>query len=277
MGSVKRVGLLDLLTQRFPEDGRKALHARVLCGEISVNGATERDPKRRVPRDADVEWKGSGYVGRGAHKLAAAIEAFEPQCAGAVVLDAGSSTGGFTETLLERGARLVYAVDVGTNQLAWKLRSDARVRAMEGTNVFDLSQDELDPVPDFAVCDLSFRSLSGIAFHIASLTRLGRVIALAKPQFERAGLAGMTSHVHAGERLPGTADGPIGADMDHEPAKEFSGVVADSEGKALVELLVAKLNDEALVCRGVCQSPVRGRRGNREYFLDLEADSPPAM
>lgn len=266
---MKRIRLLELLLERFPEDGRKALYSRVLCGEIAVNGATERDPKRLVNRDADIEFHGSGYVGRGAHKLVAAIEAFELPCAGAIVLDAGSSTGGFSETLLRHGAARVYAVDVGTNQLAWKLRSDSRVVAMEERNISGVSKTELDPVPDFAVCDLSFRSLSGIALHIASLTRSRRVVALAKPQFERAVSAKNASYPGATVKADPQQGHFNSEAVAPETGGEFSGVVDDAEGKAIIDSLTRRLAEEGLVCLGMCQSPIRGRRGNREYFLDL--------
>ncbi len=283
---MKRARLLDLLCHRFPEDERKTLHARILCGEIAVNGTTERDPKRTVSLDSDIEWKGSSYVGRGAHKLTAAIEAFRPPLDDAIVLDAGSSTGGFTESLLEHGARQVYAVDVGTNQLAWKLRSDTRVTAMEGRNILDVSIADLDPVPDFAVCDLSFRSLSGVSFHIASLTRLRRVIALAKPQFERAGFvrfnaqaghadSGVSATIASSRGRPDSQNGGRSSSQKrrratNEKDQGFSGVVTDAEGEAVVKDLKNRLRDEGLICRGMCRSPIRGRRGNREYFLDLE-------
>ncbi len=243
---MKRVRLLELLQLRFPDVERKELHARVLCGEIRVDGATERDPGRKVAEAAEVQWCGEMPVGRGSDKLAAALDWFCPVVRGAVVLDAGSSTGGFTQQLLQRGASLVYAIDVGTNQLAWKLRSDERVRVMENTNVLDLTPDRLRPRPAFAVCDLSFRGLLGVARHIASLTETGRVIALAKPQFER-------QHFESA----------IGAE------RAFRGVVEDDDGVTIVQALSRALVADGLRVGEPIPSQVRGRRGNLEYFLDL--------
>ncbi len=246
VAAVKKLRLLELLQLRFPDVERKELHARVLCGEIRVEGATERDPGRKVAEAADVRWSGEMPVGRGSDKLAAALDAFRPAVRGTVVLDAGSSTGGFTQQLLQRGVSLVYAVDVGTNQLAWKLRRDERVRVMENTNVLDLKPDHLQPRPAFAVCDVSFRGLLGVARHIAALTEARRVIALAKPQFER-------QHFQS----------EIGGE------RAFRGVVEDDEGMTIVQALSRALLADGFRVGEPIPSPVRGRRGNLEYFLDL--------
>lgn len=251
---MKRVRLLELLQKRFPEVERKELHARVLCGEIRVEGATERDPGRKIPDSAEVQWCGEMPVGRGSDKLASALDIFRPEVRGAVVLDAGSSTGGFTEQLLRRGALCVYAVDVGTNQLAWKLRRDERVRVMENTNVLDLKSGDFEPKPDFAVCDLSFRGLHGVARRIAGLTAQRRVIALAKPQFERQHFL-------------------VEIDID----RNFRGVVADDEGVTIVRALTRTLIADGFRVGEPFPSPIRGRRGNREYFLDLTLVARPAQ
>lgn len=260
---MKKRRLLDLLAFRFPEEEKKELHARILCGEVRVGGATERDPKRMLPENAELEWLGSSFVGRGAEKLRAALDAFEPVVAGETVLDAGSSTGGFTEQLLTHRASLVYAVDVGTNQLAWRLRSDERVRVMEGTSIAEVRQEDLEPPPRFAVCDLSFRSLRGIAGHIARLTLDGRVIALAKPQFERR-LARLGALAPDGER------GPEEPQQEHQASERgFEGVVPDEEGEWIIGVLERALEAEGVRVASRIPSPVRGRRGNLEYFLDL--------
>lgn len=246
--------LLDTLEKMFPESDRKELYARVLCGEVQVDGATERNPAQPVRVDADIAWTGTTPVGRGAHKIEAALDAFHVSCGGKTIIDAGSSTGGFTEKLLERGAASVYAVDSGFNQLAWKLRTDSRVHVMESLNVLDLTSAMLATAPDFAVCDLSFRSLQGAARHIADLCLEGRVIALAKPQFEMQ---------------------PLGFERDGS-ARPFDGVVADDEGEQIVDSLIRTLGHEGLRCKGRVASPIRGRRGNREFLLDLVKDPAPA-
>ena len=170
--------LLELLVHRYPETPRENLMASVLCGDVRVGGEKVRDPKRRVHEDAEIEFAGETFVSRGGDKLEGALRAWNVDAAGKVILDAGSSTGGFTDCLLKRGAALVHAVDSGSNQMHGRLRADPRVRLREKTNI--MAVDRLDPEPDFAVCDLSFRSLRGAARHIAGLTRSGTVFALVK-------------------------------------------------------------------------------------------------
>ncbi len=238
----KKIVALDLICSYFPDTDRERLMAALVCGDFLIDGETVRDPRARVNRDAPVDVKHVRPVGRGYEKLEAALRAFSIATQDRAVLDAGSSTGGFTQRLLTSGARLVYAVDVGRNQLAWQLRSDPRVVVMEETNVLSLQSGQLNPPPDFAVCDLSFRSLRHVAAHIAGLTIDGRVIALAKPQFEGAG----------------------GADFD--------GVVDDDSGTVLISRLVEDLLAEGMNCQGRIPSGLRGRKGNLEYFLDLRLE-----
>jgi 23S rRNA (cytidine1920-2'-O)/16S rRNA (cytidine1409-2'-O)-methyltransferase len=196
----------------------------------------------KPPVDEPARW-----VSRGGEKLAAAFAAWKFDVAGRTILDAGSSTGGFTDCLLQHGAALVHCVDVGRGQLAWKLRTDARVRVHEGVNVMDLGPGDLDPRPDRAVADLSFRSLRGAAPVILRLTREGLGIFLAKPQFEW---------------------------RDHP--EDFRGVVDDLSALAgILRGLVADLWDEGAFTLGMTPSPIEGRKGNREFLL-LVADRPGA-
>ncbi|MFP4509292.1 MAG: TlyA family RNA methyltransferase [Spirochaetaceae bacterium] len=235
----KQRALLDRMADVYPEAERERLMAAVVCGDIRVNGEKCRNPKARVPADAVIEWVPRRPVGRGYDKLGTAIDAFAVDCRDKIIIDAGSSTGGFTQRLLAEDARRVYAVDVGNNQLAWQIRDDTRVVVMERTNILHLSRHDFPEPPDFSVCDLSFRSLRHAAAHIAGLTAQRRVIALAKPQFE--GASGDT----------------------------FDGVVDDADGKTLIDALVSHLEEEGLTCRGRVPSALRGRKGNLEYFLDL--------
>ncbi len=146
------------------------------------------------------------YVSRGGEKLAAGLDLWGIACEGKTWIDAGCSTGGFTDCLLRRGASLVYAIDVGENQLDWRLRADPRVRVMESTNVMAVRAEELDPVPDSAVADLSFRSLRQAAARILGLTTERRGIFLVKPQFEFAapapGLQGSRARAGCAGRYP---------------------------------------------------------------------------
>jgi 23S rRNA (cytidine1920-2'-O)/16S rRNA (cytidine1409-2'-O)-methyltransferase len=241
-----RVRLIDILALRFPDRPVRELEALVIRGLVRVDGAAARSPGARVRPDAALEVPSPArWVSRGGQKLAAAFAAWDFDVNGRVILDAGSSTGGFTDCLLQHGAALVHCVDVGRGQLAWKLRTDARVRVHEGVNVMDLGPGDLDPRPDRAVADLSFRSLRGAAPAILRLAREGLGIFLAKPQFEW---------------------------RDHPG--DFHGVVDDPAALAgILRGLVADLWDAGAFTRGITASPIEGRKGNREFLL-LVADRP---
>lgn len=250
--SGSRQTLLNQLETRFIDYSRDELYRFVMCGEVRVNGATERDPRVRVPRDANIVLVSVPFVSRGGEKLSAALSSFAIEARGRVWLDAGASTGGFTDCLLQRGALHVHAVDVGYNQLDYRLRSDERVHVRERTNIRDLSTADLDPRPTAAVCDLSFRSLRGIMRHILCLTREGWGIALLKPQFE----------VAADVRW-GSDEGNAGDELDAK-----AGVLDGAARDAVVERVVGELaRDEGIVVHRMMESPVAGRSGNREVLL----------
>lgn len=234
----KTSGLLDLLVSLYPEVPRERLFSRVLCGDVVVDGAVLRDPKVPVPLEAEVVLSSKKFVSRGGFKLDPVLEAWSVPVEGKVFVDAGCSTGGFTDALLQRGASLVHAVDVGTGQLDWKLRADPRVRVLEGTNVMAL--DGLEPRPHAAVADLSFRSLRGAAPQILSLTTEGWMIALIKPQFEWL-----------------------------EPPAEFQGVVPDDRLEEILGRLEADLVGEGVRLVERLASSVRGRKGNQEFLARL--------
>lgn len=156
------IGLLQALREQFPSLSTDELTAQVVCRRVWVDDQVVTDPKQVIARSAKLVIDQSRpYVSRGGYKLEGALQAFGLDVKGLVLLDAGSSTGGFTDCLLAHGARLVHAVDVGYNQLDWKLRSDERVVVHERTNIMGV--EELSPTPDAATCDLSFRSISGAA------------------------------------------------------------------------------------------------------------------
>src|SRR5208283_2088027 len=142
----RKVPLIDLLKSLHPDHDEKELRARVLRGHVTVGGVKVVKPGAGVDPDSVVVVRRSAaFVSRGGEKLAAALEAWRIDCGGTAWVDAGSSTGGFTDCLLQRGAQLVYAVDVGEGQLDWRLRGDPRVKTMEGTNVMSLRRPDLDP------------------------------------------------------------------------------------------------------------------------------------
>jgi len=239
----RKAPLSELAARFFPEDDPKELYAAILCGEITVNGERARNPKARFPLDARIERLRKTYVGRGGVKLEGALRDFAVDPSGLVWLDAGASTGGFTDCLLQHGASRVHAVDVGYNQLDWKLRSDPRVIVHERTNIMDLDRRRLEPPPAAAVADLSFRSLRGAASRLLDLTAGGLVIALVKPQFEN-------------------------------PSEEdFDGVVRTRAARfAVLRSLRDELPREGVHVVDAAPSAIRGRRGNAEFFLRLAAE-----
>lgn len=182
-----RVRLDKLLIERGLETGREKAAARIEAGDVLVNGLVVTRPASMVDRGADVSLGGSAmrYVSRGGLKLEQALEAFGVDCNERVVIDVGASTGGFTDCVLQRGARRVFAVDVGYGQLAWKLRQDPRVVVLERTNIRTLDPDALDEKASLAVIDCSFIGLMKVlAPTLRFLTPDAEVVALVKPQFE---------------------------------------------------------------------------------------------
>jgi 23S rRNA (cytidine1920-2'-O)/16S rRNA (cytidine1409-2'-O)-methyltransferase len=243
-----RTRLHDELERRFPDRPARELAALVIRGLVRVDGEPVRKPGAPVRPGAALDLPAAEpWVSRGGAKLTAALAAWRFDVRGRVMLDAGSSTGGFTDCLLANGAAVVHCVDVGRGLLAWRLRNDPRVRVHEGVNIMDLGPGELEPQPDRAVADLSFRSLRGAAPAILALTREGLGIFLCKPQFEW---------------------------RDH-PA-DFRGVVEDPRDLAgILHGLVADLWNAGAFTRRIEPSPITGRKGNREFLL-LVSDRPGA-
>jgi len=218
------------------------------AGRVSINGMPAAKPATAVSLDAalTVDAAERTWVSRGAHKLIGALNAFGISVANARCLDAGASTGGFTEVLLDRGAREVVAVDVGYGQLAWALRSDDRVTVLERTNVRELTREAIGGAVDRVVADLSFISLSAVLpALVACASSAADIVPMVKPQFE-------------------VGKDRVGA----------GGVVSDPELRAGAVLAVAhraaELNWHTV---GVTASPLPGPSGNVEYFLHLRAES----
>jgi len=240
----RRVALLDLLAERFPGTDRERLLARILGGDVYVQGERVRDPARRVAIGSAVEFRrDSNYVSRGGDKLEPILRDWRIPTAGRIFLDAGASKGGFTDCLLRHGAALVYAVDVGYNQLAFELRRDPRVKALERCNIMELDEGLLEPRPDVAFADLSFRSIVGAASRLLALTAEKRLVALVKPQFEW-----------------------------RRPEKGFSGVVRTGEQVLQIAAgVVERLWREGSYVARVALSGLRGSRGNQELFFLIES------
>jgi len=254
---VNRRARLDAeLVRRGLARSRDQAAALVAAGRVQVTGRATVKPATQVGADEPIavaeEPAAPAYVSRGGHKLAAALDAFAPhglRVAGRDCLDAGASTGGFTDVLLRRGAARVTAVDVGYGQLAWPLRTDERVTVLDRTNVRDLEPAVLPRRVDLVVADLSFIPLHLV---LPALVRCAQdhadFVPMVKPQFEV-----------GRERLPG------------------GGVVRDPSLRAeAVAAVAARAYDEhRLGVLGVVASPLPGPAGNVEYFLWLRREAPP--
>lgn len=176
-----------LLVSRGLAESREKARAVIMEGNVFVKGQREDKAGSMFDEAVPIEIHGQRlkYVSRGGLKLEKAVAHFDLKLEGKVCMDVGSSTGGFTDCMLQNGAKKVYAVDVGTNQLAWKLRSDPRVVCMEKTNIRYLLPEKLDEAPEFASIDVAFISLTKVLLPVRELlTPSGEVVALIKPQFE---------------------------------------------------------------------------------------------
>jgi 23S rRNA (cytidine1920-2'-O)/16S rRNA (cytidine1409-2'-O)-methyltransferase len=218
------------------------------AGKVSIDGLPARKPGTAVAVTANLTVAGGerGWVSRGAHKLIGALDAFGISVAGRRCLDAGASTGGFTEVLLDRGAAEVVAADVGYGQLAWSLRSDPRVVVIERTNVRDLTAEAIGGPVDLVVADLSFISLATVLPALVGCAWPDAdIVPMVKPQFE-------------------VGKGQVGA----------GGVVQDPGLRADSVLAVARRAGElGWHTVGVAASPLPGPSGNVEYFLWLRSEA----
>jgi len=216
-------------------------------GDVTVAGAPATKPSRLVAPDEAISLAGPPrrFVGRGGEKLAAALEAFGVDLEGALVLDAGASTGGFTDCALQAGARQVLAVDVGRGQLHQRLRTDPRVEVHERTNVRHLVPGDLGEPVDAVVADLSFISLRTVMLALLALARPGAdLVWLVKPQFEAA----------------------------KQEATEARGVISDpAVWSRVLHEVAGALVDRGAAIMGLMISPLRGADGNVEFLLHARA------
>jgi 23S rRNA (cytidine1920-2'-O)/16S rRNA (cytidine1409-2'-O)-methyltransferase len=242
MADKKRLDVL-LVEQGFFETRQKA-QAVIMAGQVFVNGQRVDKAGSSLSSDVEIMVKGQPlpFVSRGGLKLEKALDCFHIDLTGAIAIDAGASTGGFTDCMLKRGAVRVYAVDVGYGQLAWSLRSDPRVVSMERTNVRHLTKEQIPEPLDFATVDVSFISLKLILPALRPLLREeGQMVCLVKPQFE------------AGR-------GNIGK----------KGVVRDpAVHLEVLEQFLCHAGESGLFVKDITYSPVRGPEGNIEYLGHL--------
>jgi 23S rRNA (cytidine1920-2'-O)/16S rRNA (cytidine1409-2'-O)-methyltransferase len=233
----------QLMVERGLAGSRAKAQALVLAGQVFSGERRLDKPGQAVAADVPLEVRASGlpYVSRGGIKLAYALEHFGIDPAGMVGLDVGASTGGFTDVLLQRGARRVYAVDVGHGQLDWRLRNDSRVVVLEKINARHLGREHVPEPLDLVVSDVSFISLElALPAALALVATRALLIALIKPQFE-------------------VGKGQVGK----------GGVVRDP---ALHDAVCARISrwlaeEQGWCVRGVVPSPITGPKGNREFLI----------
>ena len=248
---MKRERIDKLLVERGFAPSRTRAQAMVMAGVVLVGQQRVEKPSESFGPDAEISIKGAGdpaarYVGRGGLKLEAALRQFNLDVNGLFCLDVGASTGGFTDCLLQQGAHGVVDLDVGHNQIDWRLRNDARVEVREGVNARYLKTEDFATRFQLAVMDVSFISATKILPAIVPLlTPRAHIITLIKPQFE-------------------VGRGEVGR----------GGIVTDQIKR---ERVVAEVNNTALslgLCvRGVIESPIRGADGNVEFLALYEKDT----
>ena len=241
-----------LLVERGLAESREKAKAIIMSGNVFVDNVREDKAGSMFQDKVKIEVKGHTlrYVSRGGLKLEKAIEQYDVTVENKVCMDVGSSTGGFTDCMLQNGARKVYAVDVGTNQLAWKLRQDERVVSMEKTNIRYLTSDQIDDEIEFASIDVAFISLTKVLQPVKDLlTNNGQVVCLIKPQFE------------AGREKVGK-----------------KGVVRDkSTHIEVIEMVVSYATSIGFDVLRLDYSPIKGPEGNIEYLLHIQKTDQPLI
>lgn len=244
---MKKARIDKLLHERGLADSRTKAQALVMSGVVLVDEKRVEKPSETFFPDSQIRIKGesaeSRFVGRGGLKLEAALNAFHIRPNGYVCLDVGSSTGGFTDCLLQNGAARVVAVDSGTNQLAWKLRNDSRVEVRENTNARTLKPEDFDALFDLIVIDVSFISVTKILPALVSVLKTGgRIVILIKPQFE-------------------VGKGEVGkGGIVREPEKHRRVITEVSAFAASIDLSTT----------GLLDSPILGAEGNKEFLALYE-------
>jgi 23S rRNA (cytidine1920-2'-O)/16S rRNA (cytidine1409-2'-O)-methyltransferase len=239
--SSNRMRLDQLLVQQGLVESREKAQRLIHAGKVKVGGHPQTKPGHLFPSDVIPELEApERFVSRGGEKLETAFAEFKLDVHGLVAVDVGASTGGFTDCLLQHGARKVYALDVGHGQLHWNLRNDPRVVVHEGINARLLEASLFDEKPSFAVVDVSFISLTLILPPLVeALARPAQLVTLIKPQFE------------AGREQVGK-----------------NGVVRDAAVHQQVIARIKKFGEETLGLRwrGLCESAIKGPAGNTEFL-----------
>jgi 23S rRNA (cytidine1920-2'-O)/16S rRNA (cytidine1409-2'-O)-methyltransferase len=244
MGDAKRERLDKLLVERGIAPTRERARALIMAGRVAVEGKVIDKPGTRIDFETPIQLKGEtdAYVSRGGEKLEGALKAFDIRPAGLVVMDVGASTGGFTDCVIRKGARKVYAVDVGYGQLAWKLREDPRVVNLERRNIRYLQRQEIEEEIDLILIDTSFISVEKFIPHLLGfLKKGGAILSLIKPQFE------------VGRKEVGKG-GVVRDPMLHQK---------------VIDRISSFCRGLKLEVMGVTGSPLVGPKGNKEFFIYL--------
>ena len=240
-----------LVVQRGLVESRERAKQLILAGEVIVSGSAQVKPGHLISPEAEIVVKQPPrYVSRGGLKLEKALQVFQVDVRSRVAIDVGASTGGFTDCLLQRGAKFVYAVDVGHGQLAWKLRQDPRVCVIEGTNIRLIDMNRFELPVEIGVVDVSFISLQKVLRVVTQIVDpVGDVLALVKPQFE-------AGREHVGK----------------------GGVVRDAKVHVQVLCdLVQFIYGIGYSVMGISDSPIRGPAGNIEYLIWFKAGTEDAL
>jgi 23S rRNA (cytidine1920-2'-O)/16S rRNA (cytidine1409-2'-O)-methyltransferase len=245
---MRKERLDKLLVEKEGVQSRERARALIMAGKVSVEGNRIDKPGIQINADAQLQIQegDSSYVSRGGEKMEGALKVFGIDPKGMVVMDVGASTGGFTDCILQKGAKKVYAVDVGYGQLAWRLQKDPRVVNLERRNIRYLQREEVPEEIDLILIDTSFISIEKFLPHLLGfLKKEGAILSLIKPQFE----------VEKGEVGKG-------------------GVVRD---KALHEKVINRISNFSRGLRlnilGVKESPLLGPKGNKEFFIYLKKEN----
>ena len=241
---MRKERLDKLLVEKGVIQSRERARALILAGRVAVEGQTVDKPGTQIEIEAQLQLRGEDqpYVSRGGIKLKGALDAFGINPKGMIVMDVGASTGGFTDCVLQRGAKKVYAVDVGYGQLAWKLQKDFRVINLERRNIRYLNREEIEEEMDLILIDTSFISIQKFLSHLLHfLKRGGTIIGLIKPQFE-------------------VGKGEVGK----------GGVVRNATHHQKVIERISQFSQElGLNVLGVIESSILGPKGNKEFFIYL--------
>jgi 23S rRNA (cytidine1920-2'-O)/16S rRNA (cytidine1409-2'-O)-methyltransferase len=241
---VRKERIDKLLMEKGIVQSRERARSFIMAGKVMVEGRTVDKPGTKVKVEAQLQVRGKDqpYVSRGGLKLEGALNAFGMDPQGVVVMDVGASTGGFTDCVLQKGAKKVYAVDVGYGKLAWKLQKDPRVINLERRNIRYLKREEIPEEVDLILIDTSFISIEKFLPHLLKFLKWGGIlVSLIKPQFE-------------------VGKGEVGK----------GGVVRDS---ALHQKVIDRISEFSrnlgLSILGVVESPLLGPKGNKEFFICL--------